>query len=317
MRVTVFSFAVVLQMMLLVVESFESFEGMEGRATLLPSEDASSPRTSQLSSWPANVTACYDILFSSHELKACRDSSRLRYNLTDCSTTSTTSSAEEGNISDSSRSKCSIAFCYALYDQMECFDHKACYYCSPSDSMAFHAAAQEAVSRERREKGGKCTQVGDYNLNRTRCFPGAGSLITQVIFTSGDSFDLSYFLVMLICCLLALALLVVSCMMLQMYLTGSCCLLEESSTRREKRRRISAKSTKKSYGPADFMDPKSKRRSRLASLKSSQLKSQVKKTSLLSKENNNKRTSRKGRLSLKSSFKMLKSSKVMVSQEQS
>lgn len=250
--------------------------------------------------WPPNVRSCYNELFSSRKLKDCRDSSRERYNLTDadiqqCSTPSTEKSTFNSN-------NC-LFFCFAFYDQMECFNHKACYYCSANESLAFDVAVQEKVSNFKNEKGSKCSHVDDYKVNRTRC--SAGGPKTEII-TSGSSLDLSFFLVVIICCLLFCALLVVCGMMVKMYITGN--LFEESSTKKQKEKiKGNVESAKKEYGPADFMDPKSKKR-RLTSLKSSwkmktsQLKSM--KTSLVQKKN--KETSKKGKLSFKSAFKSSK-----------
>lgn len=260
-------------------------------ATLL-TEDAS--LATQLN-WPPEVTACYGELLTSHKLNDCREKTRKKYNLTDTDPQNCSTSTNNSN-------NC-IAVCFAFYDQMECIDHLACDYCSTNESIAFDEALKAKVNHEKKE--GKCRHIDDYYVNRTRCSVDGPPPLTGLP-TSGDSQLLSSLVVILICCMLGVVLLAVCWMMLKLYFTGS--LFEESST---KLGEPQGKSARKEYGPADFMDPKSKRR-RLKSFRSSQrvLKSQLKSGKVSQMQKDKRTPKKKGQLSLKTAFKTVKTSKI-------
>lgn len=280
---TIFSFLA----LMIMVAMTQTEVLVTGRPATLLSEYSLTTSTPFI--WPSNVMACYSELLSSHKLTECQNTTQKKYNLTDTDPQNCSTSTNNSN-------NC-FAVCYAFYDQMECYDHMACDYCSTNESMAFHEAVPDMVRQTKNES--KCRHIDDHNVNRTRCSADG----SQPLSPSSDS-ELTTFLVIIICCMLAAVLFAVCCMFIKMYLTGN--LFEENSTKRKSN--LQKKSTRKEYGPADFMDPK--KRSRFKSQKSSQRAriSQMKfmKTSQMQK---NTRTPKKGLLSLKTTLKTFKTSK--------
>ncbi len=296
--------------------------------------------------WPDNVTACYDELLHSHKLKHCRDESLETYNLTDTDpenchmTTTTAATMSTSTLNDQQQQQkqpnCT-ATCYAFYDQLECFDRMACDLCSSDESADFHRAVLTQVAWARRDPGGPCNSVDDY-ANRTRCFPGPPPVPPRPGKDAGGGVgDLSTtLLVAILCLLLAGALVIVGWMLLKLYLTGD---LEGWNLLTNEQKKSGGSqaeeagggrrsalgngrggkfSSRKEYGPADFMDPKTKSRRRRLSLKS--FRNQGRQTSLLKTQQGQLqplRTPKNGRLStLKTALKVTSKGKAAAKSSQ-